>query len=298
MKAALVVGLIWGSTLTVHAVAPHPTVLTVKYKEEMLPVVRMDDLKPVVEIGGKEKVIRARPEYAMARAGHFHVGEIEFIRLVPETAKGRIGSEFINASSIGNTDFLEMKLKSSVSLKHVFIVIVGFSFDLETLQFKDSEETITPHAAPDLVAGQEAAFRYVSPTNAQFFFSAQVFSEGVEVHSNLSDGAAKHYSRLEKAKLSALLANLKIGNAGKDVPLFPIVKVKPFMPEGAPFPATDAKALFTVTADGLVTDVEIKGTLDPVAEKAVRDALEGWLFLPRFKAGQPVATRIALPLVF
>jgi hypothetical protein len=33
-------------------------------------------------------------------------------------------------------------------------------------------------------------------------------------------------------------------------------------------------------------------------EASVRDTMAGWLFLPRLKAGVPVPSRVAIPLVF
>lgn len=282
-----------------HAFAPHPTVLTVKYKDEMQPVVHIDGTNPVIVVNGKEKIIRSGPVYALERSGNYRPGNVHFV--TRPTAAGTIweGTAGTMAATTGSPDFIEMTLKSDVLLRHVFVVIVGFYYDTKSGLIDNSEEVIVPHEAPDLPAGQDILLRFSSRgwLMGHFFF-VQVFSEGVEVRTDETPLASTYYSIIERSKLAHLVDNLRKKNSGKDLDPFPLVRVKPLLPEGVAIPAEPVKATFTITAEGLVTNVSLQGNIDPVVETAVRDALDGWLFLPKFKAGQPVAARVQLPLLF
>ncbi len=86
-----------------------------------------------------------------------------------------------------------------------------------------------------------------------------------------------------------------------DQPPRPLVKVPPFYPLSARAKGIEGKVelVFVVQADGAVSDVEVTdafpGTI--FVEAALR-ALRQWRFKPGTKDGQPVATRVRLPLGF
>ncbi len=86
-----------------------------------------------------------------------------------------------------------------------------------------------------------------------------------------------------------------------DQPPRPLVKVPPFYPLSARAKGIEGKVelVFVVQADGSVSDIEVKesfpGTI--FVDAALR-AVRQWRFKPGTKDGQPVATRVRLPLRF
>jgi outer membrane biosynthesis protein TonB len=64
------------------------------------------------------------------------------------------------------------------------------------------------------------------------------------------------------------------------------------MPEGA------VTVQLAITPEGLVDDVSLSEPYAPAVAKALQEALGGWLFLPRLKAGEPVRSTVRMPLKF
>jgi hypothetical protein len=54
----------------------------------------------------------------------------------------------------------------------------------------------------------------------------------------------------------------------------------------------------SVSDEGIVTNVDAGMIADDRVRQSVIDALGGWLFLPKLKAGQPVYSYINVPLQF
>src|ERR1700712_389885 len=69
--SALLLLVLVSSAPVLLAYAPPPTVLTVKYKDQMLPVVRVEGTDPFVMADGKEVRIRSNPVYLAQDAAAF-----------------------------------------------------------------------------------------------------------------------------------------------------------------------------------------------------------------------------------
>ncbi|MFC6476100.1 TonB family protein [Pseudomonas asuensis] len=60
----------------------------------------------------------------------------------------------------------------------------------------------------------------------------------------------------------------------------------------------EVKVLFTVTADGRITDVEILESSNKMFERSVLDALSSWRFAPRVSGGQIVPRKATKVFIF
>ena len=86
-----------------------------------------------------------------------------------------------------------------------------------------------------------------------------------------------------------------------DQPPEPLLTVPPIYPINASMAGIEGKVEleFLVQTDGTVSDITIKNASPPgVFEKAAVRALKQWRFKPGTKNGQPVITRVYLPLRF
>ncbi|MBN1615883.1 MAG: TonB family protein [Spirochaetales bacterium] len=86
-----------------------------------------------------------------------------------------------------------------------------------------------------------------------------------------------------------------------DQPPEPLLTVPPIYPMNASMAGIEGKVEleFLVQTDGTVSDITIKNASPPgVFEKAALRALNQWRFKPGTKNGQPVITRVYLPMRF
>lgn len=67
------------SGAALEAAAPHPTLLTVKYKDQLLPVAKVYGSDPVVLVSGKEKRIRTKVAFIPQRTAPFGEGFLTFL---------------------------------------------------------------------------------------------------------------------------------------------------------------------------------------------------------------------------
>ena len=86
-----------------------------------------------------------------------------------------------------------------------------------------------------------------------------------------------------------------------DQPPQPVFKVPPIYPMNASIKGIEGKVelIFLVQTDGIVSDIQVKDAFPKgVFEKAALRALKQWRFKPGTKNGQPVITRVYLPMRF
>ena len=86
-----------------------------------------------------------------------------------------------------------------------------------------------------------------------------------------------------------------------DQPPRPLVKVAPFYPLSARAKDIEGKVelVFVVQTDGSVSDIEVTDSFPgKIFVQAALRAVRQWRFKPGTKDGQPVATRVRLPLRF
>lgn len=316
MKIKILLFVLFAGCASLHAAAPHPTVLTVKYKDQMLPVVKVIGTDPVVQVDGKEKRIRTDPVYLPQRAETFSdnrvelrdasLGGVQFAR--SETESVNDYNQPIMGNAGGTAEF-KATLWSEKPIHGGYIAIVFYTplmtylKDMKELkEFRIGAPQVVVHALPDLPAATEVK---VSITSMMFTvlpgqrYFAQVFDEGgLEIPTNQKWLAWKYYAIVEQDALKTAVAAYLQKFAGANRGVTPVLMARPFIPKDVPKPTEPSAATLTVGADGLVTDVTTEGISDPRLEKYVTDAMRGWLFLPKLKNGEPTAARVKIPIQF
>lgn len=295
------------------ASAPHPTVLTAKYHNAFYPVVRVVDTDPVVMVDGKEHRISITPTYLTDRTVDYAPNRVTFfsasvggleLKAVPADSDAAGETDYISTERMGfGTRYFEASLEARKEpLQGGFIVVTMVSPKI----FEPGAEFIRPsllvHELPDLPAGQTVHVKFTAPAsgglaNVKFFM--QVFDRnGFEVHTNGLGLAWKYYALVDRLKLARAVEMYQKKFAGKDHAAVPFVIIKPNFPENFKPPVKSLVASMKIGADGQVLSVTFDGMYDEVTRKTLHDALDGWMFLPELKAGQPVPSRAKLPLQF
>ncbi len=114
------------AALPLLASPPHPSVLTVKYKDQMLPVVRVKGDNPVVMVNGKEKTIRDFPKYEIVAADDFADNFVESPRrtLGGMQRRDEDTSRGLNRYTDPHVEFdLKLTLTARTSIKRGFITV-------------------------------------------------------------------------------------------------------------------------------------------------------------------------------
>lgn len=299
-----------------HAAAPHPSVFTVKYKEQMLPVVKVIGTDPVVMVDGKEKRIRTDPVYLPQRAETFSDNRVEFKSIsLGGMQQARTDTESANdynqpiMGNAGGTAEFKATLWSEKPLHGGYIAIVIYTpLMMELKDIKELKDTsfaapaVVVHDLPDLPAATEVKVKITSMMftvlPGQRYF-AQVFEPGgLEVPTNTMERAWAYYALVEQDRFKTVLPQYIKAFENTDRPVVPVLMARPFIPKDLPKPADPVAATLTVGTDGMVAEVNIEGISDPRLERCVTTALRGWLFYPKLKKGVPTATRVKIPIQF
>lgn len=295
------------------ASAPHPTVLTAKYHDKFCPVVRVIGTDPVVYADGAEHRITITPIYIADRTADFSphwvrvltasVGGTE-IKSVPADSDEAGQTSPISAERMGfGTRYFEASLEArGQTLSGGFIVVTMISPKILEPGAKFIRPNLLVHDLPDLPAGETVHVKFTAPAsggvaNVQFFI--QIFDhQGFEVHTNGLGLARKYYALVDRLKLERAVGIYRKKFAGKDHAAVPFVLIKPDFPENFKPPVNSIMATMKIGATGEVLAVTLDKEYDDVTRKTLHDALEGWMFFPELKAGEPVPTKVKLPLQF
>ncbi|MBS0661855.1 MAG: hypothetical protein JSR48_01215 [Verrucomicrobia bacterium] len=300
------------AVVSLRASAPHPSVLTVKFHDQMLPVAKMIGTDPVVIVDDAEKRIRTAPIYLVQRTDHFAPGfvtarHVQFggTELKVVTTQDQAQSDH-SATPTGprfGVSYFEGHFTAKQTITGGFIVIVVYSpTAMEGGPSEENQTQVIVHDLPDLPAGQDTAVKVSAALpdgqpNQTYFF--QIFDgNGGEVVTNLSELAWKYYALRDRVKLAGIRAQYLEKFHGANHAAVPAVMSRPVFSEGAKPPHGEATAVLAVSPDGLVTHVDIRGVEDAAARADIANALGGWLFLPQLKGGVPVGTKIQVPLEF
>lgn len=285
-------------------VAPHPTVLKVQYKKEWLPVAKIIKTDPVVLVQGKEHRLRQEPLYDTQRVGAFGPGKLH----LEEVKLGGVQIHYNSADFHGEPQVgqhgglaeLTARVTSSRPIDGGFVAVVVYSPLIFVRDHPWDRPQIVVRPLPTLPADTEVALKITSKmflyVPGQRYFMHFFDDQGREVLTNFSKQAWVYYALKEAQQLDTALADYLERYAGRDVPATPVVVIKPVIPEGTPLPPESPTAQLRVTAKGRVEQITLTGVSDPNLEKSLREALGGWLFFPRLKAGQPVSSRVEIPL--
>ncbi|HUR58901.1 MAG TPA: hypothetical protein VM029_14400 [Opitutaceae bacterium] len=287
--------------------APHPTALMIAVDGALHPMVNVVGTDPIVVIDGKERRIRTSTAFLPERAPRYGDGTVEFKELaINGTAVKRSLGDTTQPATVerlvGGTTFFEAKVIPSAEVRGGFIALVFFEPAILSGRTGGPASQIIVHSLPTLPAGVETPVRFsaaLEGMNRVLGCFAHVFGPGgVELRSNFEGIAGQYYARIEQAKLATAIDGYRARFAQADHGAVPVVVIKPLLPAGIAAPAAPVTAIFSVAENGWVSDVSFTGTDDPGLLAALRDSLGGWLFLPRLKSGQPVPTRVQMPLKF
>lgn len=78
------------------------------------------------------------------------------------------------------------------------------------------------------------------------------------------------------------------------LPVFPLKVVAPSI--GQDYEGQTINVVFTVKADGKISDLKVKSFVDVYTESKIAEALKQWEFKPRTKDGVTVDTIVSLPI--
>ena len=297
MKSAL---LLLGCCLLVpglFATAPHPTVLRVKYRDQMLAVVRVHRDEPYVMIDGQETLIRSTPVYFLENAEGYSDNFVQTPRSLSGQFKMHVlGDHYLNdrEGGISGAITFDVPMTARKTIHHGFITIaiatsVGFG-------------EIIVHELPELPAGQTVKVKlevHQLPSLHEPVYFAQIFDdEGREVRTPDLGLAWSYYAQRGRARLAKSVESYlkKFPNADHDI--VPAFTPSPIFPSTAALPTGEVVVELSVMEDGTVSNVDAGMIADDRARDSVIEALSGWLFLPKLKAGQPVPYRVKVPLQF
>jgi hypothetical protein len=286
------------------AAADHPTVLLVNRAGMERPIIGVEGTEPVVEVDGKKTRIRDNPPIAAERAPYYGEGFVELSEF-GGTAFGKgylANQDAVNPDRVrfspGGTRFA-VDLRPSIEVRGGFLAIITFVPEFYDGTLEKSSAQIVVQSLPTLPAGVKTHFETGSPgTWGQQYVLLVFAAGGAEIKSNIAEGIATYFSRIEHLRLAAAIEKYRKDYRGKDHAAMPFVRFRPTLPTGLSPPDQTVTATLDVGDNGVVDNVAVSGATDPKVEASIRETLQGWLFLPRLKAGVPAATRIAVPLVF
>lgn len=289
--------------------SPHPTQLVVKYRDELLPVVGVRGTDPVVLVGGKEKRIRTDTAFLPTRARGFGSERVE----VRDTALHGTQIGFVihaedtvnTAPRVGNHGGIAEFATTLVSrngLKGGFIAVVLYSQNIFHSDSSLYRGQIVVRELPELPAGTPVPVKFTSKmftyVPGQLYF-VQVFDDqGREVVTNTVNQAWPYYTQVERYQLKQGIARYQEENAGKNLGAKPVVTIMPLLPEEVQPPKDPVVARLTLSAEGTVTEVNVRDNVEPEVRRAITEALRGWLFFPRLIYGQAVESQVEVPLKF
>lgn len=309
----LLLGLALAATC-LEAAGLYPSILTVKYNDRMLPVVSVHGTDPIVVVGGKEKEIRSAPVFFVQSAPGF---ADNFVSAPPNNLAGGFRS---NTGSI-TTGYYHVTMTAQKTIRHGFAVVITYA-DLEKtkelrekalgLTDKDkaavaadaflSGTSIVVHDLPELPAGQPVNVKFSDAMRVGLLatdYFTQIFDdEGREVPTTDMKYAGAFFLARDRVRTAPTKERYLETFKAQDHDAAPVLTPKPYFPPGTATPTDDVSVMITVEADGHVSDVDASEVQDEKARQCIVDALGGWIFFPRLKAGQPIPTKIKVPLRF
>ena len=290
----------------------HPTVIMADYKGKSYPVMGASAEFPEVVVDGKTRRLYSKGSYQTPRAVGFGAGFVTFkdphASSLVRTIERRVTEGMNNRTEISGGTFsasgtYETTLVSTGPLSSCYLAVVYFETDAAGIPLPGTTALAFKQVG-DLAPGRETKVTinssFIPPTDGHYAFFSMVFSKGLEIRTDQSDWAAAYFRRNEMAAHEALLARYRQENPTADKPAAAYLRFRPELPvdvdrHNVP---TSVNAKFAVTETGEVDSLELDQVLDVQVDRAIRRALDGWLFMPRLRKGYPVRTMISVPLSF
>jgi hypothetical protein len=287
------------------AAAEHPTVLLASTGKVTAPVVALQGTDPIIEVNGKPKRLDANVPITAERAPYYADGHVELsgvslagfsLQLVATASSSYSAS---HNAPIASTSFFEADMIADREIHGGFVAIIAYNPEFIFGLTDQPSAQILLHDLPTLTALVPTHVKFTAPGIKGGKFLVMVFAAGgAEVATNADGHVAEYFTRLEKVRLAQAVARYRAEFRTTDHAAAAFVRIAPRLPPGTSPPSAPLTATLSVGDDGVVSFVHVDGTEDADLTGAIRDAMEGWLFLPRLKGGVPVASRVAIPVVF
>lgn len=304
---ALLLGFV-SVTAGLLAYAPYPSVLTAKYKDQLLPVVRVEGTEAFVMVNGKEVRIRSNPTYLVQDAESFSDNFVTATKgALAGTMKIQVMGDHsdnldLNTALSVSLDF-SVQLTAKNDLKGGYAVLVMYATDT----FAKPPAHATPpqaivHELPTLPAGQSVKFKFFArrvPRTTEPHFFVQIYDgAGKEVRTNYSPQVWKYYGMRDRSRFDPELEKYVAQNHGANHAAVPAITPRPLFGPAAVLPTGEVTITLTVEPDGTVSAVDAGMVANDSARDSIIEAMGSWLFLPKLRAGEPVSTYVKVPLQF
>ena len=280
----------------------HPTEIMTTYEGASLRVVGASSQDALIEVNGERRSVRSDARYFFERAAEYAPGRIE-IKDPQVTSKTLVRTNYtgrqVGPGEDRGSDFFA-QLVATRPYKDCYIVVVFL--DREFLAGV-TDEPLTGfffHRIGDLPALKAKRIhcdfgRAVPPRlrdRLQYF--VLVFSSGVEIRTNLAEGPAVFFRRLEmiahQGVISADRAHWSEGNR----PPKAYVAMPPLLPDDTDFKTLPeaVHASLMVAGDGTVQSVDLREPMPDAVAREIRRTLLAWLFLPCLEDCRPVRAKV------
>jgi hypothetical protein len=311
--AVLLAGLGLGSRALALALGtpPHPTLLSAEHQNAMHPVVDAAKDRAVVSVAGGLKTLPALTPLQVARAARYHPVRA---RIEPQVIERiRYGLADLSMQQIQAQDIkVSVEVTAEADVPDAYLLVICEDLlavasgqparptpRLQKIGSLRAEETEYVEFTLRATSPQRFPGRAPAPggdgSDQRLYW--QLFSEGVELRTNLSDEVAPFHRRREEQALALAVAAWLRENARGDRGAQPFLQIPPLLGGKEGLPAS-VVAMLTVAPNGMVSGVSLDPTPAAEPRAALESALGGWLFLPAVKAGLAVESRIRVPLKF
>ncbi|MBM3872180.1 MAG: hypothetical protein FJ382_00285 [Verrucomicrobia bacterium] len=309
--AVLLVGLGLGSRALALGPPLHPTLLSAEHQNAMHPVVDAAKDRAVVSIAGGLKTLPALAPLQVARAARYHPVRAQLDPQVIE--RTRYGLADLSMQQIQAQDIkVSVEVTAEADVPDAYLLVICEDL-LASATGKPGMPTLRLQKIGALRAEETEYVEFTVRTTRPQRFSGrapapggdgsdqrlywQLFSEGIELKTNLSGEVAPFHRRREEQALALAVAAWLRENAGGDRAAQPFLQIPPLLEEKEGLPAS-VLATLTVAPNGMVSGVSLDPSPAAETRAALESALGGWLFLPAVKSGRAVETRIRVPLKF
>lgn len=300
-------------TWTVGPLPPplHPSVIMVDYNGKSYPVTAVAGEVPEIEVEGKLVRLRSSQTYDPQIAAGFGRGFIRFERQASSsqvtTMSYRLFGPGVDSVVPGGAVSASGEYKGTIIATEAhsdcFIAILFFRKDAQGLPDTRSIKIAFGNIG-EIAAGREIAINlncaYIIPGGGTYYLFPMVFSKGVEIRSDQCEIEAHFFHQQEAAAHAELVTRYRHKFANADHSIAVYMRYPPLLPDDIDPRSLPAgiQAKFSIMETGEVDSLEIIPALDPRVDRALRRAINGWLFLPQLRKGIPVRVLVNLPLSF
>ena len=286
----------------------HPTIITTEYEGKSYPITAAAGETAEIEVSGKLKKLGSSEHYQPRLSTGYAPGFIEFKTSTASTLTATRMYRFQGGGTVPgstvdvNADYT-CSLVSSTRQTGCYLAVIFFRTDAVG-DPDDRTVAIGFKQIGDIPAGPVVQVKisrgYIPVSGGNYYCLPFIFTKGKEIRSDQCEFVARFFRAQEVASHSRILQRYQEQHPSADRQAVAYLRYPPVLPDGIDLrtlPPT-INATFVVMETGEVNSLALDYGLDPLASQAIRRALNGWLFLPRLKAGVPSESLIRLPLSF